>query len=146
MTDSTDRYPQLVRRFWREAWVGDPGTLLDEVLAPEITFRGSLGLTASGREGVAGYVRTVQAGMPDFAARIDELIHEGDRVVVRITFSGTHRGPLFEVPATGERVSYPAVAIHRFADGRMVDVWVVGDTLNLARQLGEVRVQPGVTP
>ncbi|MDH5527041.1 MAG: ester cyclase [Nitrospirota bacterium] len=145
MTETSDRYPDLVQRFWREVWAVDNEALLAELLSPEITFRGSLGLTASGHDGVSGYVRTVQGAIPDFAVRIEEVIHDGDRVVTRITFSGTHQGTLFEVPGDGERVAYPGIAIHRFENGRMVDVWVVGDTLNLARQLGQVSIQPGVT-
>lgn len=121
---------------WKALWA--PGGL-DEVgglAAPEVRFRGTLGNLVSGHGGVGEYVALVQAAFPDFGAHIDMLIAENDQVVARMTLSGTHTGgEIFGVPASGNKVAYPAIAVHRFEGGKIVSVWAVGDTRLLERQV-----------
>ena len=112
----------------------------DEIVSQDISFRGSLGSTLRGIENFKSYVETVRAAFPDWHNRIDEMISCGDRVVVRLTWSGTHRGMLLGVEPTGERVEYAGVAIFRLRNGRIEDGWVVGDTQELWRALGKLQV------
>ncbi|HWU37535.1 MAG TPA: ester cyclase, partial [Candidatus Acidoferrum sp.] len=82
----------------------------------------------------------VRAAFPDFHNTIEELIAEGDKVVARLTYRGTHRGHLFGIVPTGRQVVYSGIAIFRIAGGKIVDGWVIGDTLALMQQLGAVPV------
>lgn len=128
----------LVRRYYAELWNQWRLELADELLAPDIQFRGSLAVEVRGIAGFKEYVRLVQAAFPDFRNSVDELLEAGDQVVARLTYRGTHRGPLFGVAPTGRRVSYPGMAWFRCADRRIVAAWVVGDTGRLLRELGVV--------
>ena len=83
-------------------------------------------------------METVRAAFPDWHNRIDEMISCGDRVVTRMTWSGTHKGKLQDVEPTGERVEYVGAAIFRLEDGRIEEGWVVGDTQELWRALGRL--------
>lgn len=65
----------------------------------------------------------------------DEILAAGDRVVTRMTWSGTHLGALGEVAATGVEVKYAGAAF-RLAGGLIEEAWVVGDTQELWRALG----------
>jgi predicted ester cyclase len=125
----------IVRRFYDELWNEWRLDIVDEIVAPTIRFRGSLGSTAAGSEEFLRYVGDVQAAFPDWHNRIDELLCSGDRVVTRMTWSGTHRGDLGEIAATGERVEYVGAAFFRLTDGLIGEAWVVGDTQELWRAL-----------
>ena len=70
------------------------------------------------------------------AARIDDQVSEGDKVVTRWTFTGRHEGELFGIPATGMDVEFAGIDIHRIREGRIVEEWTTWDALGLVRQLG----------
>ena len=78
----------------------------------------------------------IRFGFPDLHARIDDLVAEGDRVAVRLTFRGTHPGEFLGVPATGRTVSYVSHEFYRIAGGLVAEEWVCSDTDTLFRQLG----------
>src|SRR5262245_28806854 len=126
----------LVRRYY-EMWNRWDFALADELIAEDISFRGSLGVEVRGREGFRGYMRAVRAALPDFHNHIEELIAEGDKVAARLTYTGTHRGELFGVRPTGRQVSYAGVAIFRIVAGRIIEGWVLGDVHGLVQQLSD---------
>jgi len=132
------RNEAVIRRFYDRLWNRWELELADEIVAPDVRFRGSLGTELTGVEAFRDYVRDVQAAFPDWHNRIDELIATGDRVVARLTWSGTHRGELLGVAPTGRFVTYVGAAIFRLHDGRIEEGWVVGDTYELWRTLGRL--------
>jgi SnoaL-like polyketide cyclase len=97
----------VIRRFYEELWNEWQLDLIEELPSPTIGFRGSLGSTCNGRDEFTGYVETVRAAFPDWHNRIDEILAVDDRVVTRMTWTGTHRGRLGEVGPTGTRSSTP---------------------------------------
>jgi steroid delta-isomerase-like uncharacterized protein len=125
----------LVRRYYEELWNRWDFALADELLGETITFRGSLGVSVRGRDGFRDYMRTVQRAFPDFHNYVEELVAEGDQVVARLTYTGTHRGELFGIPPTGRVASYAGVAIFRLAGSRIVEGWVLGDLRGLEAAL-----------
>jgi predicted ester cyclase len=127
----------VVRRWYDEMWNQWRLDVADEIAAPALSFRGSLGETLHGIPALAAYVLRVRAAFPDFHNRIDEVVAEGDKVVVRLTYTGTHRGPLFDFAPTGRRVAYAGVAIFRLRGGKIEDGWVLGDLAGLREQLAE---------
>ena len=77
----------------------------------------------------------IRLGFPDLHARIDDLVAEGDRVAVRLTFRGTHQGEFLGVPATGRTVEYVSHEFYRFADGLVAEEWICSDLASLQGQL-----------
>ena len=126
----------LIRRFYDELWNPWNFAKAEEILAPEIIFRGTLGSETRGREGFCNYMRQVQRAFPDFHNAVEEMIAERDRVVVRALYSGTHRGEIFGVAPTGKKIAYSGAAFFRIAEGKVAEGWVLGDLLSLLRQLG----------
>jgi predicted ester cyclase len=129
----------VIRRFYDRLWNRWELDLADEIVARDVRFRGSLGTELTGVEAFKGYVRDVQAAFPDWHNRIDELITAGDRVVARLTWSGTHEGELLGLAPTGRFVTYVGAAIFRLEDALIEEGWVVGDTHDLWRALGRLR-------
>jgi predicted ester cyclase len=80
-----------------------------------------------------------RSAFPDAEFTIEDVLADGDKVVMRNTFSGTHRGPFMGIAPTGRRVSQEQIHIVRVASGQVVEHWAVRDDLSLLQQLGVVR-------
>lgn len=136
LDDTLEQNKILIRRFFDEMWNPWNFDKADELLAPEIKFRGTLGPELHGRDEFRAYMRKVQTAFPDFHNSILEIAAEHDRVVARTFYRGTHRGEIFGVAPTGKSIAYSGAAFFRIADGRVVEGWVLGDLLALLRDLG----------
>jgi|SRR5215218_59592 len=128
----------IVARFYDELWNQWRLSVADEILAEDIRFRGSLGSIAHGRAAFKAYVARVRTAFPDWHNQVDEMFSAGDRVAARLTWSGTHRGPLGGLAPTGRSVSYVGAAFFRVAAAEITDAWIVGDTQELWRALGRL--------
>jgi steroid delta-isomerase-like uncharacterized protein len=135
LDDPLEQNKLLIRRFFDEMWNPWNFAKADELLAPEIKFRGTLGAELKGRDAFRAYMRQVQAAFPDFHNRILEMTSENDRVVARTIYRATHRGEIFGLAPTGKSISYAGAAFFKIADGKIVEGWVLGDLLGLLRQL-----------
>ena len=78
----------------------------------------------------------LRAAFPDLHYAIDDVVAEGDKVVHRVTGSGTMRGPLFGLPVAGRSASWSEIHISRFDGGKVVEHWSVTDQLAMLQQLG----------
>ena len=93
-----------------------------------------------GRDKFEEAIRRVMAAVSDSRWTISDLLVDGDRVAVRITWSGTYGGPQFRGLPIRAPGSFSAEHIHiyRVAEGRLAEHWVVRDDLTMLRQLGAV--------
>jgi predicted ester cyclase len=128
----------VVRRFYDELWNQWRFELLDEIIAETIRFRSSLGTEVTGRNEFKGLMERVRGVFPDLHHRVDEMLAIGDRVVTRVTYSGTHRGKLGDVEPTDAHVEYVGAAFFRLSGGRMEEGWVVADTAEMWRAIGKL--------
>ncbi|HZQ37547.1 MAG TPA: ester cyclase [Dehalococcoidia bacterium] len=96
--------------------------------------------TPPGPAAVKRYLADLHAAVPDLQLSVDDLIAEGDKVVARNTWRGTHRGTLWGVPATNRSFAMEGVVVWRIADGKIAERWATIDRLGLFQQLG---VLPG---
>jgi steroid delta-isomerase-like uncharacterized protein len=131
----TDRHEAAVHRFYDEIWNSGDTSVVPEILAADVTFRGSLGAIRVGHAAFVDYVDGVIDALGDYRCDIDTLVAEGNRVAARMTFSGVHRGLLLGVPATGRRVSWAGAAFFTFSGDLVRDLWVLGDVDGLRSQL-----------
>jgi steroid delta-isomerase-like uncharacterized protein len=92
----------------------------------------------SGPQGLKVAVTMLRSAFPDDHHTIEDLVAEGDKVVVRLTHSGTHQGPFLGLAPTGKHISQTSIHIFRFADGQLVETWANRDDLGLMRQLGAI--------
>ena len=83
----------------------------------------------------AVYARQLDA-LPDSVVRVDRMVAEGDMVVVEWTLSGTHRGRMLGIPATGKSVSFKGVSMLRYRKNMVVSDTRVWDLAGLLRQIG----------
>lgn len=133
-----DAKKAVIRRFYEELWNEWRFDIASEIVAADIHFRGSLGSSLVGREEFLLYMERVRSALPDWHNRIDEILASKDRIVTRMTWSGTHRGNLADIEPTGAHVEYCGAAFFRLADDLIEEAWVVGDTQELWRALGRL--------
>lgn len=129
----------LIQRFYQRLWNAWDDDAVEDTLAEDFTFRGSLGDETVGRDGWRGYRDHVCVGAPDFSNTLVDLVVEGDRAAARLRYVGTHRGPLLGLAGTGRAFAYDGAAFFRASGGRLVQAWVLGDLADLRRQLTERR-------
>ena len=60
-------------------------------------------------------------GFPDIHRTIEDIIAEGDKVWVRITYTGTHKGDFFGFAPTGKKGTFTTVHIYRIVDGKVLE-------------------------
>ena len=130
----------LIRRYYSELWNEWSMTSLEELISPDIVFRGSIGTAVKGIDEFKQYVNRTRSAFPDFRNHVEELIAEGERVVARLSYSGTHQGELFGFSATGVRIAYQGIAIFHFKEDKIVEGYVLGDTESLKRQLVHAQI------
>ena len=78
---------------------------------------------------------TFRAAFPDMRYDVEDVVSEGDKVLIRGTFAGSHQGEFLGVPATGKRVEASIVDIVRVADGKAVERWNLFDVMRIMREL-----------
>ncbi len=74
--------------------------------------------------------------LPGYYLAPEDIIAEGDRVVVRATVHGVHEGPFMGTPPTGKTVAFPLIIIYRLADGKIVEHWMLTDMMAFMQQIG----------
>ena len=107
-----------------------------DVIASDFVCHGPGGTTLNGIQETVDFMAAYLRAFPDISVTIEDQIAEGDCVVTRVTFQGTHKGPLGEIPPTGKPVRFSGVWIDRFANGKAVEEWDSFDELGLLRQIG----------
>lgn len=112
--------------------------MIDELVEPDAMIRTPLPLDLTGAEVLKHVWATLLAAFPDLHLTVEDMIAEGDKVVVRNTVTGTHRGEYLGLPPTGKSVTYNEIFIFRFVNGRVVETWGVVDVLSQMKQLGMI--------
>jgi steroid delta-isomerase-like uncharacterized protein len=111
--------------------------IADELVANDfIDHAAAPGVPTQGPASLKGTMAMFHAAFPDVRATIDDVVAEGDRVVVRTHWHGTHRGDFFGIPPTGKAFDLTAIDILRVVDGKAVEHWGNEDDLGMLQQLG----------
>ena len=132
---SIEENKKIVRRY-QEIYNSNDLDALSEVLSEDLVTPKIMPGISTGIEGAKMAHRIMLAGFPDYQTRIDDLIAEGDKVVARITMSGTHTGSFMGIPSTGKHVTFTGIYVARIANGKIVEHWGEEDGVGLLQQLG----------
>lgn len=121
---------------WYDAFAQGQPELLDRLLAPEWVDIPSPPSAPPGPAAAKQTLVKLRTAFPDFDIKVDDVIREGDKVVVRSTITGTQKGPWLGMPATGRAMRIQAVDIHQFERGQVIRTWHTEDWMTGLRQLG----------
>lgn len=130
---------ELLRRFYEEVYVRWNMDVADEVLSPGFISHDWPQGTPGGSQAFRAYYATFRRAVPDARYKVDDLVAEGDKVVVRWTMRGTYEGafPGIDVPPTGGPITLKGVAIYRVEKGKLTERWVVSDLYGLLKDVEE---------
>ena len=123
---------ELVRRWIAFANSGFSG---DFALFISSDYVGHLGPAVMDRGELERLERQFNLAFPDAHHRVDDLVAEGDRVVLRTTARATHRGEFEGIPATGRAVEFTGLVVYRIEGDRIAESWGEIDFLRLIREL-----------
>ena len=139
---SADQDKALARRFVAEVMNTGNLAAADEFIAPNLVVHNPVPGQAPGREGFKQTLATLRNAFPDLHFTIEDLLADGDKVMIRSTYRGTHRGELLGFPPTGKPVAVMGIDLLRVADGKIVEHWGTYDQMEMLHQLG-VLPSPG---
>jgi len=125
----------IVRR-WIEAYNKRNLDLFDEFIAPDYVDH----TNKVGREGLKQLFDMGLKGFPDWHETIEDIIAEGDKVWVRLAYTGTHTGEFMGLPPTGKKITSKAVDIYRIVNGKLAEYWNVTDNINIFKQIGAIEI------
>ncbi len=139
---SLEENKAIVRRMYEEILNKGNLALADEIIAFDAFSHQPAAPPESlpGPEGVKRVVKMLQSAFPDQHTTIEEMIAEGDKVVMRGTLSGTHKGNFLGIPPTGKHFTMTQIHILRLVDGKVTEHWVNRDDLGMMQQLGVIPV------
>lgn len=132
---SIEENKAIVRRY-QEIYNSNNVEALNDVVAEDLLTPRMMPGMPQGLEGAKKIHRGTLLGMPDWHTQIEDLIAEGDKVVARITMTGTHTGDFFGFPATGKKISFTGIYIVQIANGKIIEHWGEEDSVGLLQQLG----------
>ncbi len=127
---------ELIRNLY-EQWHSRNIDALTEMHTPNAKYNHpSAGATPIPFEKALEAMQMYWQAFPDLTLTVEDIIAEGDKVVVRFIGRGTHQGDLGGIPATGVKTEAGGIEIYHFEDGKIVEVWEISDALGLMQQLG----------
>jgi steroid delta-isomerase-like uncharacterized protein len=136
---STEANKALVRQFFEAFNAGD----LDGVAglcAPSVVVHNSGAPDPLDLDGFRQLAGAFLAAFPGGEHTIQDMVGEGDKVVTRVIYHGTHTGDLMGMPPTGRQVAVSAMIIDQLANGKIVETWRLFDQMAMMQQLGVIPV------
>jgi predicted ester cyclase len=132
----------VFQRYTEEAWNQGNTDMLGEVVTAD-HVRHDNGVDMTGVDAIAALVMAYRTAMPDLRFDVQDITAEADRVWAYLIGAGTQTGPLVfpdgtTIPASDEPLSLRAMAIGRFVDGKIAEIWVEYDNLGWMQQSGVV--------
>jgi predicted ester cyclase len=130
----------VIRRYHAELNRRNYG-VLDEVVAPGLIQHTVMPI-GPGLKGLKDFYAAYRTAFPDFQFTLDDVLADGDKVMVRMTIRATHRGDFMGVKASGKPVTFTKMDIFRIFNGKILEHWDNADRLSLLQQLGVVQKLP----
>jgi len=136
----------IIRRWLEEGWTNGNLSVADELIDPDFIAHVAGGQAVpSGPDGVRQIVTAWRTGFPDGRMVIDDLIGVADKVVIRMTWRGTHQGDFYGIAPTNRQVSVTSIGIDRVVNGKIVEGWGEVDMLGMYQQLGVIAAPGSAT-
>lgn len=133
--DTQVQHKHVVER-WLDFVNATGASSITETWAPGCVVHPGGGLPeVRGTDALAGLIKAFRTAFPDLLVKTEDVVVQGDRVAARFTTRGTHLGPFMHLAPTGKRVEFAGFGLFRFAEGKIVEEWVLDDLLTLMNQL-----------
>ena len=126
----------IVRRYFEECLNQGKMETIDEVISPTYVSHYPAGYDlGGGPDDVKQIVTSMRRGFPNVHFTIEDFVSQGEKVVARWTFHGTHDGNFMGITPTGKEVAVAGVAVYRIENEKIEEVWLSWDVFGLLKQL-----------
>jgi predicted ester cyclase len=126
---------KVARRVLEEIFPANDAGALREVISDQCVNHEAPEGTPPGLGAITMFMGMLDRAFSEQRWQIDDVVAEGDKVVLRCTHSGVHTGDFFGMAATGRAFAYKQMHIIRIVEGKGVEHWAVRDDAALMRQL-----------
>ena len=127
----------IVERLYRDVFCHWNMAIVDELIGPDFFSHDMPPGFPPGPEGFRQFYDMIRKAFPDLRYTVEDLIAEGDKVVVRWSWEATHQGEFFGIQPTKMPAPMTGIAIYRLAEGQVTERWVELDLLGLQQRLME---------
>jgi steroid delta-isomerase-like uncharacterized protein len=137
---------ELFQRYFDEVTNKGNLDLVDEMFAEDYKHHDPANPDPNGVGGVEDVKFHLQAllnAFPDMQFKVDDMVAQGDDIVVRWTATCTHTGDYFGIPPTNKSATITGMNSWRVEDGKAVEGWVNRDDMGLLQQLGVIPAPGG---
>lgn len=132
----------VIKRYVEDFWNKGNVSTAEQFYAPDIVHHADHVPETRGIEGMKQLVTMLHKAFPDLCYTVEDVIAEGDKVVLRYSFAGTHKGEFLGIAGTGKQVKVTGTSTFRIAGGKIVTERVNWDALGMMQQLGIVTLPP----
>lgn len=126
---------KAIQRRFQDIWNKGDFSIIEEIYDKDFINHN---VDAKGFDAIRKFVTVYRKAFPDVKFTIEDQIAEGDKSVMRYTITGTHKVEFQGIAPTGKSIKMTGIAIHRIANGKIVEIWSNWDALGLMQQLGAV--------
>lgn len=139
---SPEANKKIVNRYLNEIMNQGKLEVINEIMAPNVAFRiPTLPDPVRGRDGIKQFVCGLRTAFPDLKFTMDYQIAEGNKVAVRYSLTGTHKGEFLGIPPSNNQIADEGNDLFHLAGGQIVNIWVSEDALGLVQQLGAITAE-----
>ena len=132
----TDENKQLARDYFTAFLAADETWWRNHIASDFRRHDPGLPFEVIGPEGIKRLANLLLPGIPDLELPIEDMVAEGEKVLVRLRVRGTHGGDLMGIAATGRKIDIGVLDLFQFRGGRLIEHWASLDNLGLLRQIG----------
>jgi predicted ester cyclase len=125
-----------VLAFLRDVIDEHHGNHVANYLTKDVEWHGGTVGTVAGRTDVSGLFAGVVASLPNSHIVVHDIFGQGDQVAVRVTVSGTQKGALLGIPATGRNISWTGEDLYTLSDGKISSIWAGDDWTSILYDTG----------
>jgi steroid delta-isomerase-like uncharacterized protein len=133
--DQTEQNIAIVRRFYEEFSKGNADVIL-EVHTPSLRMHYAGSTEEVPAQVLRDDLAAIKAANPDLRAEVHDIFGSGDIVVTELTWTATHTGDFFDLPASGKTVIHNGIVVRRLEDGKIVESWEMWDDLAFLQSIG----------
>jgi steroid delta-isomerase-like uncharacterized protein len=134
---------QVMNRFVKELWNERRLEVADAIFAKDclthqLRSGGQADAVPRGPQAIKEHVAGWIASFPDLHFSIEQMLSEGDRVVMQLLVEGTHQGAWLGISPSGKKIQIQMFTVHRVVQGKIVEDWVLVESLGVFQQLGVI--------
>jgi len=126
------------RRFMEEVFNKGNMKAVDEFMSADLVEHDPFPGQGPGLQGFKQGLADFRQAFPDLHIGIDDMLADGEKIVIRSTMKGTHKGTFMNLPPTGKQISIEGIDIVRMSGGKAVEHWGLLDALTMMQQLGAI--------